>query len=146
MRTDEITIMLFCIFLVVLVFGSIIALEVNDLIICKSYKKKYPQLFNLIDEKEKLSDCGCKHYAERILPLKNKIDYTLEQQKYMTKISVKISNDELESVRKQIEILEQQSLEIQEQENELQAKIEEMIRADKKLLKYMRKLGWCKDD
>ena len=137
---------IFCAIPIIAIMGCIICAFVDN-IKEKKFKKKYPELFELIDKREKMENEHIKNYNDRIPPLFNKIDYIISQQKYMTKEDIIKSEIELEELRKKIKQgqLDYRNIDYNNTEN-MTKEIENMIRKDKKLLKFMKGRGWCKDD
>lgn len=74
------------------------------------------------------------------------IDATLKNQTYYTKEHIKRSNMQLEELRKQLEELEPEYDILVNEVLDLKVKIEDIIKSDVKLLKFMQSRGWCKDD
>lgn len=128
--------------LAILIFISFIINEIKY----KKIKKKYPEVFELIKEREKSMSNSCKFYNEKILQLKNKIDYMLNEQKYLTEEKSKNLNDELEILRVELAYLQETYDKVEKEEHLLNEEIENIIRSKTDLLKEMKKYGWCKGE
>ena len=128
--------------LAILIFISFIINEIKY----KKIKKKYPEVFELIKEREKSMSNSCKFYNEKILPLKNKIDYILNEQKYLTEEKSKSLNDELEILRVELAYLKETYDKVKKEEHLLNEEIENIIRSKTDLLIEMQKYGWCKGE
>lgn len=128
--------------LTILIFISFIINEIKY----KKIKKKYPKVFELIKEREKSMSNSCKFYNEKILPLKNKIDYILNEQKYLTAENQKNLNNELETLRLELKYLQEIYDKMEKEEDLLKEEIENIIRSKTDLLKEMKKYGWCKGE
>lgn len=145
MKPDEIFILILMsipTILTILIFISFIINEIKY----KKIKKKYPKVFELIKEREKSMSNSCKFYNEKILPLKNKIDYMLNEQKYITIEKSKSSNIKLENLRTKLEHSKEAYDEMNKKEHLLREEIEKIIKSNPDLLKEMKKYGWCKGE
>ena len=111
----------------------------------KRYEKKYPHLFELIDKRDKINYEYIKFNNKEIVPLKKQVDYMVSEQKYMSESNLKESKKQIKELKSKIEKLEIQNHERLTEEDLLQEEIEAIIRTDAKLLKSMKKLGWCKE-
>ena len=89
---------------------------------------------------------SCKFYNEKIHTLKNKIDYILNEQKYLTEEKSKNLNDELEILRVELAYLQETYDKVEKEEHLLKEEIENIIRSKTDLLKEMKKYGWCKGE
>ena len=128
--------------LTILIFISFIINEIKY----KKIKKKYPKVFELIEERDKSMSNSCKFYNEKILPIKNKIDYILNEQKYLTVENKKNLNNELETLRLELKYLQEIYDKMEKEEDLLKEEIENIIRSKTDLLKEMKKYGWCKGE
>lgn len=110
------------------------------------FENRYPELFELIEKRNKLQ-CECSDFwFTKIDKTKMAIDAILKNQTYYTKEHVRRSNVQLEELRKQLEELEPEYDRLADKVLNLKLKIEEIIKSDAKLLKFMQSRGWCKDD
>lgn len=119
---------------------------VVDTLICNYYERKYPELFELIEKRNELQSKASDFWFTKIDKTKMAIDAILKNQTYYTKEHVRRSNTKLEELRKQLEELEPEYDILVNEVLDLKVKIEEIIKSDAKLLKFMQSRGWCKDD
>ena len=119
---------------------------VVDTLRCNYYERKYPELFELIEQRNELQSKASDFWFTKIDKTKMAIDETLKNQTYYTKEHVRRSNTQLEELRKQLEELEPEYDILVNEVLDLKVKIEEIIKSDAKLLKFMQSRGWCKDD
>ena len=125
---------------------SAILWAVVDTLRCNYYERKYPELFELIEKRNELQNKASAFWFTKIDKIKMAIDATLKNQMYYTKEHIKRSNMQLEELRKQLEELEPEYDILVNEVLDLKVKIEEIIKSDAKLLKFMQSRGWCKDD
>lgn len=125
---------------------SAILWAVVDTLRCNYYERKYPELFELIEKRNELQSKASDFWFTKIDKIKMAIDDTLKNQMYYTKEHVRRSNSQLEELRKQLEELEPEYDILVNEVLDLKVKIEEIIKSDAKLLKFMQSRGWCKDD
>lgn len=146
MRVEEI--LTLCFFgvlpLVVIALFCICALIENIKI--KKYEKKYPELFELIEQRNKIQLNSCNFWNENIAPKINRIDYIVREQKYMSAKTLEQSNIELEELKVEVEKLKVEHERLQKEEDDWREKIESVIKSDKGLLKVMKARGWCRDE
>lgn len=145
MKLIEIFMLIFISIPAILTILILISFIINE-IKYKKIKKKYPEVFELIKEREKSMSNSCKFYNEKILPLKNKIDYILNEQKYITVENKKNLNNELETLRLELKYLQEIYDKMEKEEDLLKEEIENIIRSKTDLLKEMKKYGWCKGE
>lgn len=119
---------------------------VVDTLRCNYYERKYPELFELIEKRNELQSKASDFWFTKIDKTKMAIDATLKNQTYYTKEHIKRSNMQLEELRKQLEELEPEYDILVNEVLDLKVKIEDIIKSDVKLLKFMQSRGWCKDD
>lgn len=111
----------------------------------KMYEKKYPQVFELIKERDKTMTESCDFHNHEILPLKQRVDRILNEQKYFTDEKLAASKIELNQLCIEIAKNELIREEYLDKEDKLLEEIETLIKQDKKFLKFMKGYGWCKD-
>ena len=119
---------------------------VVDTLRCNYYERKYPELFELIEQRNELQSKASDFWFTKIDKTKMAIDAILKNQTYYTKENVRRSNTLLEGLRKQLEELEPEYDILVNEVLDLKVKIEDIIKSDAKLLKFMQSRGWCKDD
>ena len=146
MRVEEILIL--CLFgilpLAVIALFCIFALIEHIKI--KKYEKKYPELFELIEQRNEMQSSSCKFWNKYIAPKINRIDYIIKEQKYMSAKTLEQSNIELEELKVEVEKLKVEHERLQKEEDDWREKIESIIKSDKGLLKVMKARGWCRDE
>ena len=146
MRVEEILIL--CLFgilpLAVIALFRICALMEHIKI--KKYEKKYPELFELIEQRNEMQSSSCKFWNENIAPKINRIDYIIREQKYMSAKTLEQSNIGLEELKVEVEKLKVEYERLQKEEDYWREKIESIIKSDKGLLKVMKARGWCRDE
>ena len=125
---------------------SAVLWAVVDTLRCNYYERKYPELFELIEKRNEVQSKASVFWFTKIDKTKMAIDNTLKNQTYYTKEHVRRSNIQLEELRKQLEELEPEYYRLAEEVLNLKLKIEEIIKSDAKLLKFMQSRGWCIDD
>lgn len=111
----------------------------------KKYKKKYPELFELIEKRNELQSKSSKFYFDNISPKMDRIDYIIKEQKYMSAKTLEQSHIELEELRTEVEKLKEEHNELCKEELVLFEIIESIIKSDKGLFKFMKSRGWCRD-
>ena len=112
----------------------------------KKYEKKYPELFELIEQRNEMQSSSCKFWNENIAPKINRIDYIIREQKYMSAKTLEQSNIGLEELKVEVEKLKVEYERLQKEEDDWREKIESIIKSDKGLLKVMKARGWCRDE
>ena len=146
MRNEEIVIL--CLFgilpLAVIALFCICALIEH--IKTKKYEKKYPKLFELIEQINEIQLNSCNFWNENIVPKINRIDYIIREQKYMSAKTLEQSNIKLEELKVEVEKLKVEHERLQKEEDAWREKIESIIKSDKGLLKVMKARGWCRDE
>ena len=146
MRVEEILIL--CLFgilpLAVTALFCIFVLIENIKI--KKYEKKYPELFELIEQRNEMQLSSCEFWNKYIAPKINRIDYIIREQKYMSAKTLEQSNIELEELKVEVEKLKEEYDILQQAEDNWREKIESIIKSDKGLLKVMKARGWCRDE
>ena len=146
MRVEEILIL--CLFgilpLAVIALFCIFALIEHIKI--KKYEKKYPELFELIGQRNEMQSSSCKFWNENIAPKINRIDCIIREQKYMSAKTLEQSNIKLEELKVEVEKLKVEYERLQQAEDNWREKIESVIKSDKGLLKVMKARGWCRDE
>ena len=146
MRTGEIVIIIFCGIPILAILCGLIWWCIET-IKEKKFEKKYPEVFELIAKREIIQNQNIKTYNNEIAPIANKIDYIISQQKYMTKEDFIKSEIELEELRQRFKKGETEyHKNFKDLEHYMTKEIENMIRKDKKFLKFMKGRGWCKDE
>ena len=147
MRVEEILILcLFGVLPFVVIALSCVCVLIENIKI-KKYEKKYPELFELIEQRNEMQLNFCNFWNENIAPKINRIDYIIREQKYMSAKTLEQSNIELEELKVEVEKLkEEYDILQQAEEEDLQEKIESIIKSDKGLLKVMKARGWCRDE
>lgn len=131
--------------IVVCIFGGIISCVVESCN-CKKYEKKYPKLFALIDLRCELQDKAIKWYNKNVASLKNEIQYRIGKQEYLCFMSRLKEEIELDKMKAELERLEKIDEKLMSFIDDLKVLIENTIKQDKKLLKFMKTRGWCRDD
>ena len=146
MSIEEILIL--CLFgvlpLVVIALSCVCALMEHIKI--KKYEKKYPKLFELIEQRKEMQLSSCEFWNKYIAPKINRIDYIIKEQKYMSAKTLEQSNIELEELKVEVEKLKVEHERLQKEEDDWREKIESIIKSDKGLLKVMKARGWCRDE
>ena len=146
MSIEEILIL--CLFgflpLVVIALSCVCVLIENIKI--KKYEKKYPELFELIEQINEIQLNSCNFWKENIAPKINRIDCIIREQKYMSAKTLEQSNIELEELKVEVEKLKAEHERLQKEEDDWREKIESIIKSDKGLLKIMKERGWCRDE
>ena len=146
MRVEEILIL--CLFgvlpLLVIALSCVCVLIENIKI--KKYEKKYPELFELIEQRNEMQSSSCKFWNKYIAPKINRIDYIIKEQKYMSAKTLEQSNIELEELKVEVEKLKVEHERLQKEEDAWREKIESIIKSDNGLLKVMKARGWCRDE
>ena len=146
MRVEEILIL--CLFgilpLAVIALFCIFALIEHIKI--KKYEKKYPKLFELIEQINEIQLNSCNFWNENIAPKINRIDYIIREQKYMSAKTLEQSNIGLEELKVEVEKLKVEYERLQKEEDDWREKIESIIKSDKGLLKVMKARGWCREE
>lgn len=112
----------------------------------KKYKNKFPELFELIEERNEMQINYCKFWKDNIAPKINRIDYIIKEQKYMSAKTLEQSNIELEELKVEVEKLKEENDKLRTEEDIWLEKIESIIKSDKKLLKTMKARGWCRGE
>lgn len=112
----------------------------------KKYEKKYPELFELIEQRNEMQSSSCKFWNENIAPKINRIDYIIREQKYMSAKTLEQSNIGLEELKVEVEKLKVEYERLQQAEDNWREKIESIIKSDKGLLKVMKARGWCREE
>ena len=112
----------------------------------KKYEKKYPELFELIEQRNEMQSSSCKFWNENIAPKINRIDCIIREQKYMSAKTVEQSNIGLEELKVEVEKLKVEYERLQKEEDDWREKIESIIKSDKGLLKVMKARGWCREE
>ena len=146
MRVEEILIL--CLFgvlpLVVIACFCICALMEHIKI--KKYEKKYPKLFELIEQRNEIQSNSCRFWNDNIASKINRIDYVIKEQKYMSAKTLEQSNIELEELKVEVEKLKVEYERLEKEEDDWREKIESIIKSDKGLLKVMKARGWCREE
>ena len=112
----------------------------------KKYEKKYPELFELIEQRNEMQSSSCKFWNENIAPKINRIDCIIREQKYMSAKTLEQSNIGLEELKVEVEKLKVEYERLQKEEDDWREKIESIIKSDKGLLKVMKARGWCREE
>ena len=146
MRVEEILIL--CLFgvlpLVVIALSCVCVLIENIKI--KKYEKKYPELFELIEQRNEMQSSSCKFWNEKKKKKINRIDCIIREQKYMSAKTLEQSNIGLEELKVEVEKLKVEYERLQKEEDDWREKIESIIKSDKGLLKVMKARGWCREE
>jgi len=112
----------------------------------KKYEKLYPEVFDLIHKLNKLQDEFCKWYNKNITPLRNELEYRLNQLKYLPKNKLKEEEKELEELKEELYQLEIKHKEQYEEENKIREQIKTQASKNEKFKKYMTNLGWFREE
>ena len=112
----------------------------------KKYEKKYPELFELIKQRNEMQSNSCRFWNDNIAPKINRIDYVIKEQTYMSAKTLEQSNIKLEELKVEVEKLKVEYERLQKEEDDWREKIESIIKSDKGLLKIMKERGWCRDE
>lgn len=144
MKPDEIFILI--LISIPTILTIFITISLINKIKYKKIKKKYPKVFELIEERNMAMEKSCNFYNKNILRIKNKIDYILNEQKYITIEKSKSSNIKLENLRTKLEHSQEAYDEMNKKEHLLREEIEKIIKSKPDLLKEMKKYGWCKGE
>ena len=146
MRIEEILIL--CLFgiLPLAVIACFCIFALIEHIKIKKYEKKFPELFELIEQIKEMQLSSCNFWNENIAPKINRIDYIIKEQKYMSAKTLEQSNIELEELKVEVEKLKVEHERLQKEEDDWREKIESIIKSDKGLLKVMKARGWCRDE
>lgn len=128
-----------------LVIGGLICWKI-EVYKQKKYKKLYPEVFNLIDKLNKLQDEFCKWHNKNITPLRNELEYRLNQLKYLPKNKLKEEEKELEELKEKLYQLEIKHKEQYEEEKKIREQIKTQASKDEKFKKYMTNLGWFREE
>lgn len=144
MKPDEIFILI--LISIPTILTIFITISLINKIKYKKIKKKYPKVFELIEERNMAMEKSCNFYNKNILRIKNKIDYILNEQKYITIEKSKSSNIKLENLRTKLEHSKEAYDEMNKKEHLLREEIEKIIKSNPDLLKEMKKYGWCKGE
>lgn len=146
MSIEEILILCLFGFLPLLVIALSCVCVLIENIKIKKYEKKYPELFELIEQRNEMQSSSCKFWNKYIAPKINRIDYIIKEQKYMSAKTLEQSNIELEELKVEVEKLKVEHERLQKEEDDWREKIESIIKSDKGLLKVMKARGWCRDE
>jgi FtsZ-binding cell division protein ZapB len=146
MRVEEIvTLCLFGVLPLVVIACFCICALIEHIKI-KKYEKKYPELFELIEQRNEMQSSSCEFWNKHIAPKINRIDYIIREQKYMSAKTLEQSNIELEELKVEVEKLKEEHDILQQAEDNWREKIESIIKSDKGLLKIMKARGWCREE
>lgn len=121
---------------VIIVLGGILFLFLLDKSldwtynsIDKKHRKQYPRYFELRDEYNRISDYNLMNYHTYVEPLKEAIDYLLDNRKYLTEEAKRGKEKALEENRKELSIYlaedEKSKREMEELRKALRAYVEE---------------------
>ena len=146
MRIEEIVILCLYGILPLAVIACFCIFALIEHIKIKKYEKKYPELFELIEQRNEMQSNSCNFWNENIAPKINRIDYIIREQKYMSAKTLEQSNVELEELKVEVEKLKVEHDILQQAEDNWREKIESIIKSDKGLLKVMKARGWCRDE
>ena len=146
MRVEEILILFsFGILPLAVIALSCVCVLIENIKI-KKYEKKYPELFELIEQRNEMQSSSCKFWNENIVPKINRIDCIIREQKYMSAKTLEQSNIGLEELKVEVEKLKVEYERLQKEEDDWREKIESIIKSDKGLLKVMKARGWCREE
>ena len=146
MRVEETLILFWFGVLPLVVIACFCIYVLIECIKIKKYEKKYPKLFELIEQRKETQSSSCKFWNDNIAPKINRIDYVIKEQKYMPAKTLEQSNIELEELKVEVEKLKVEYERLQKEEDDWREKIESIIKSDKGLLKVMKARGWCRDE
>lgn len=146
MRVEEILILFSFGVLPLVVIACCCIFALIEHIKIKKYEKKYPELFELIEQRNEMQSNSCRFWNDNIAPKINRIDYVIREQKYMSAKTLEQSNVELEELKVEVEKLKVEHERLQKEEEDWREKIESIIKSDKGLLKVMKARGWCRDE
>lgn len=146
MRVEEIVILCLYGILPLAVIACFCIFALIEHIKIKKYEKKYPELFELIEQRNEMQSNSCNFWNENIAPKINRIDYVIKEQKYMSAKTLEQSNIKLEELKVEVEKLKVEHERLQKEEDDWREKIESIIKSDKGLLKVMKARGWCRDE
>lgn len=112
----------------------------------KKYKKLYPEVFDFIDKLKELQCKNSHYYFSEVDPLEKQIDDKIARLKYLPKSNLKESEKELEEIK--IKLLEKRAYfdSQAEIEKSLKKHIKTEISKDEKFKKYIKNLGWFREE
>ena len=136
-----------CIVFAIIIAGftlvSYLAIKATDFICEKRLakrRKQHPELFQLIDECNKVGISQCKWYNQNISPKKNSIDKILRGIDYLPKEQREEAETKLEELRKGIWLAEVTYKELKAEHQKIRDEIHAYI--DKHDLQWARNWGW----
>lgn len=137
-----ISILIFTIAICVLAMG----LSLFELYKDRVYHKKYQNVFDLIKEKNAIDTCG--FHNDKIWPLERKIDTLEDNKKYMPKGKTLEIEKEEEEIKKQIQGLKVIHNEMLRKSEGYTKRIRKatLDTKDARFIKYMKNLGWFREE
>ena len=128
-----------------LIFVSLIIAVILGVVICglvlyfkqKKYEKLHPIYFENLEKRNTLILKSCDFYNKNILPLKNKIKSFQEDKIYCTTEKLVEKENELEEFKKELEVLEQEYLKLENEIDTYYSLMKQEIESDKKFKNFM---------
>lgn len=136
MKSEEIVLLIF----VSLIIAVILAAAICGLVIYfiqKRYEKLHPVYFENLEKRNEAMSKSCDFYNKNILPLKNKIKSFQENKMYYTKEKLAEKESELEKFKKELEVLEQEYLKLENEIDTYYSLMKQEIESDKKFKNFM---------
>lgn len=139
------------VFLIITSFVIVITLApaIYGFIICfkqKRYEKLHPIYFENLEKHNKTMLKSCDFWNKNILPLRNKIKSFQEDKMYCTKEKLAEKESDLEKVKKELEVLEQEHLKLENEINTYYSLMKQEIDSDTKFKKFMVKNDFWREE
>lgn len=147
MMPNEIVLFIFASIPIILCIVALIVFIVN-FIKSKKFENQYKEIFDLIYNGTDYSSIYCNYCNTNISPLENQINSILNEQKYMVKEDFEKSNRQLELLRKKRKKYSKVAEELYDKLQKARENIKNKIIAtnNKKFIKYMKELGWFREE
>ncbi len=136
MKGEEIVLLIFANLIIAVILATII----QGLVIYfkqKRYEKLYPVYFENLKKHNEAMSKSCDFWNKKILPLRNEIKSFQEDKIYYTKEKWIEKEIELEEIKKELEVLEQEYSKLENEIDTYYSIMKQEIESDKKFKNFM---------
>lgn len=145
MKGEEIVLLIF----ISLIIAVILATAIWGFVLYfkqKRYEKLHPVYFENLEKHNKAMSRSCDFWNKKILPLRNEIKSFQEDKIYCTREKLVEKENELEEFKKELEVLEQEYLKLENEINTYYSLMKQEIESDKKFKNFMVKNDFWREE
>lgn len=145
MKGVGIAVLIFASFIIV----QILATAIWGLVIYfkqKRYEKLHPVYFENLGKHNEAMSRSCDFWNKKILPLRNEIKSFQEDKIYCTKDKLAEKESELEEIKKELEVPEQEYSKLENEIDTYYSLMKQEIESDKKFKKFMVKNDFWREE